>query len=702
MIVGAGSTAIGPLFAGMGDVNQLKGTEVGAAADAIEAGLDRGVQYTVLVDDIDARADTAQSTLQRAITDTAAMPGVKEVSDPDIATDGRAAAITVTLEKSDHQYQPFTDSKTRMQRLTEELSGSTVRFGGGELLGDQSNEAIQDDLNRAEWLSLPLTLIVLVLVFGGIIAAGLPILAAVGAIMASTGILLGFSGLIDLDANAVTVVAILGLGLSIDYALLLVARFREELVGNDDREEALRRAWSTAGRTIMFSGLTVAAALTGLLAFNVGRLQGLAAAGIATTVVAMLAALTLTAALLGLAGKRVKPSKRQLARYAAMQAAREGAGKDTMARELESGFFARLARATQRRSLLLVLGCIAVLLAMASPLLHVTIKDPQLEGLPRTIEAVQVADELSTRFGQTTQPAVRVLARTDPATLDAYVAKWRSDPAVQRVEEANQITAGLSSVVLAVRGDGQGKDARALVERLRADRPAGYESWVIGDAAKLIDLNQRLVSGLPLAIAITAVAMIMLLFLMTGSLVIPLKAIALNLVSLGATFGVLVAVFQDGWLAGPLDTLTVGGLSPFVILIVFAFAFGFSMDYEVFILGRIKEYVDSGEDSNTAVRHGLQKSGWIITSAALLMLIVFAVFAAAKVGQIEQIGLGLFVAVLLDASIVRCLMLPAMMTLLGRAAWWAPGPLKRFHRRHGLREVSPVDEFREPEAEMAR
>jgi len=224
---------------------------------------------------------------------------------------------------------------------------------------------------------------------------------------------------------------------------------------------------------------------------------------------------------------------------------------------------------------------------------------------------------------------------------------------------------------------------------MRADRPVGYESWVTGDAAVLIDLDDRLISGLPLAIVITVLAMIILLYLMSGSVVIPLKAVVLNVLSLAATFGVLVAVFQDGWLSGPLDTLTVGGLSPFMIVIVFAFAFGLSMDYEVFILSRIKEYVDAGEDSNASVRLGLQRSGRIITSAALLMLIVFACFAAAKVGQLEQIGLGLFVAVLIDATLVRCLLVPAVMSLLGSAAWWAPGPLRRLHGRAGLHESEP-------------
>lgn len=678
----AGSTAIGSLFDHLGDTNSLPGTETGQAQKAIDDGIDRGEQFFAVVDHIDANAEQTQSVLSKAVNDVAAVDGVKEASGPTASKDGRAAVIEVTLRKADSQYQPFTDAKARLDRLSSQLPGSTVEVGGGDLISDQANDAVQADLSNAEMYSLPLTVVVLVFVFGGIIAASLPALAAIGTMLGATVILLGFQQVITLDANVITVVTLLGLGLSIDYGLLLVARYREELARTGERADAVRRAWGTAGRTIFFSALTVSASLTGLMALDIGRLRALAAAGIATSLVAMLAGLTFTAALIGLLGRWIKPSKKERARAAA--AAHGGAGQERA--ELECGFFARLARGTQRAPLIAVLLTAAALLVVASPLLHVIIKVPQLEGLPRSLEAVKVADVLDSRFGMVSQPGVRIVARTDAPTLDGYAARWAADPEVLHVEKADGLNPNLSIVDIAVKGDGQGKAAQDLVGRMRADRPVGYESWVSGDAAVLIDLDARLVSGLPLAIAITVLAMIVLLYLMSGSIVIPLKAVVLNALSLAATFGVLVAVFQDGWLSGPLHTLTVGGLSPFMIVIVFAFAFGLSMDYEVFILARIKEYSDAGEDSNASVRLGLQRSGRIITSAALLMLIVFACFAAAKVGQLEQIGLGLFVAVLIDATLVRCLLVPAVMSLLGRAAWWAPGPLKRLHGRAGLRD----------------
>ncbi|ACV80165.1 drug exporter of the RND superfamily-like protein [Nakamurella multipartita DSM 44233] len=669
LAMAGGAVAIGPLFAGMGDTTTLPGTETGRAQAVIDGAIDHGEQFFAVVDNVDAGSAATTAALAGAADDIRAITGVSSVDGPIAATDGRAATLIVTLAPAESQYQPFTDAQARWSELTAALPGATVSVGGGDLIGDEANAAVQDDLRNAEIYSLPLTLILLLLIFGGVAAAALPAVAAIATMLGATAVLLGFASVVTIDANAITVVTLLGLGLSIDYGLLLVARFRDELTRTGDRIEAVAAAWHTAGRTIGFSALTVVAALAGLMAFDVGELRALAAAGIATVIVAMLAGITLTAALLGFVGRWIKPRQRH--------------GRT----KADSGFFAGLARRTQRRPWLTLAGCAVVLLALAAPLLHVIIKVPQLEGLPRTLESVQVADVLDQRFGISSQAGVAVLARTDPATLDAYAQPWAADPAVARVEPASAIGAGVSMVVLDVHGDGQGAGAQALVDRLRQDRPAGYESWVTGDAARLMDLQDRLIDGLPLAAAIVVLSMLIVLFLMTGSVVVGVKAIVVSALSLAATFGVLTAVFQDGWLAAPLGMLTVGGLSPFMIVIVFAFAFGLSMDYEVFLLARIKEFYDAGESPDAAVRHGLQRSGRIITSAALLMLIVFACFAAADIGALQQIGLGLFVAVLIDATLVRCLLSPALMTVLGRAAWWAPAPLRRLHARIGLHEA---------------
>jgi RND superfamily putative drug exporter len=592
-----------------------------------------------------------------------------------VARDGRGLLVVANLHKVDRPVRNATvDELSQMLRaLDADLAGlgrpdARVRIGGGPVLNREVNKAVQDDLTRAEIISLPITLVVLIIVFGGLIAAGLPVLAAAVSVAAAMPLLYAFSKVTDIDTNTVTVVTLLGLGLSVDYGLLLVARYREELTAGFTPELAIARAWATAGRTILFSALTVAAALSGLLMFSVRQLRALGVAGVSIAVVAMLAALTFTAALIGLARKRIKPPRR---------AARAND---------ERGFFAGLSRFVQRFPLLIAIGTAAILLAAGLPLLTATFKLPQLEGLPRSIESVAVADELSGRFGRSFAPEVLVVARADPAALDAWAGRWNADPAVAEVQPAERAGPGVASVGLTLRGESQDQAAQDLVARVRADRPPTAESWVTGDAAVLIDLIGLIVGDLPQAIGLTALAMVLLLFAMTGSLVVPVKAILANVVSLGATCGVLVAVFEYGWLSGILDTLTIGGLDPFVIVIAFAFAFALSMDYEIFLLGRIKEYVERGFDTDTAVRRGLQHTGRIITSAALLMLVVFGCFAAARVGQVEQVGLALSVAVLIDATVVRCLLVPATMTLLGRWNWWAPESLQRLHTRLGLRE----------------
>lgn len=690
----AGVLAAGLVLDGLGAIEQRYAPESVRADQVLDEAGDRGGEVVALVEGVDPRAQGVRDAIGRATADARAMSGVVEVSDPVLATDGSGAALQVTLSKLDGDAEDTVVRQVsdRLRRLGDELPGATVRLGGGELVNRDVSQAVQEDLITAELRSLPLTAIVLVFVFGGLVAAGVPLLATLATTAGAFGVLFGFSQIVQLDGNVVTVVTLLALGLSVDYGLLLVARYREELIPDyrkalaagtrrpdrSQRTAALTRAWGTAGRTVVFSALTIAAALSGLLLLRITSLQAMAAAGISVALVAMVAALTFTAAMLGAVGRWIRPSRRSLRR--ATEAAARGN------EDAERGFFARLTGFTQRRPVLVTLGTAAALVAAGAPLLGATIKLPLFEGMPRSIESVAVADDLSIRYGRTPLPAVTVVARADPAALDAWAARWQSDPEVLRVEPARPAGQNLATVVLAVRGDAQGEGAQALVQRVRADRPPGTESWVTGSAAVLVDMLATMRAGLPWAIIVTLVAMTALLFLMTGSIVVPLKAIVMAIVSLGATFGVMVGVFQHGWLSGLLDTHTIGGLSPFVLGLVFAFAFGLSMDYEVFLLSRVKEYVDSGQRTDAAVRRGLQRTGRIITSAALLMLVVFACFGAAKVGDIEEVGIGLFVAVLVDATIVRCLLVPATMSLLGRWNWWAPPQLQRLYKRYGLRE----------------
>jgi RND superfamily putative drug exporter len=703
------------VFHGLTGGGGPKSLESVAANQVLADASDKGGKVVGLIDRIEPAARGVDDTVRSAAADLARISGVDSVVTPYdtgvpkartaalIAADSRAIILRIQLTKLDKlaRHDAVAAVSDRLHKLGDELvatgqTGAQVRVGGSAALGKQANDAVQGDLALAEEVSLPITLVILVFVFGGLVAAGLPVLAAVFSAGSVMTVLLAFSTFTDLDNNTVTVVTLLALGLSIDYGLLLVGRYREELGRGHAPEVAITRAWATAGRTILFSALTVAAALSGLLLFGISGLSALGAAGVSIALVAMLVSLTFTAALLGVARRRIKPSKR-----AARRIARYGDAA-------EVGFFARLARIVQRRPLVTALLTGAALIGAGAPLLSTTLHLDDVNSFPKSLEAVTVAHDLAGRFNVATSPAVVVVARTDPASLDAWAARWHGVDGVTRVAPAEPVAPGLSTVNIDVSGDPEGGAARALVASVRADRPPGVQSWVTGDAAMLTDLLRQIESRLPWAIGVTVLAMVILLFAMTGSLVVPVKAILMNVVSLGATFGVMSAVFEHGFLARPLGMITVAGLNPFVVVIVFAFAFGLSMDYEVFLLGRIKEYVDRGLETDHAVRRGLQNSGRIITSAALLMVIVFGAFALGRTGTVQQIGLGLAVAVAVDATIVRCLLVPATMTLLGQWNWWAPGWLRRVHERVGLRETAldrhpavpalrePVEAEREP------
>ncbi|MEV6926376.1 MMPL family transporter [Dactylosporangium sp. NPDC051485] len=672
VVVALGALTFGPVFSAIADASNPRHVEAIDGLDAVADGNDSSGTVIGLVDNVDPDAAAVRTAITAAAGDLAQVAGVRQVATPYsvpaaqapayVATDRHGLLVVVTLGNLERpeRDRAVDEVRTRLHAIP----GAQV--GGNPALNAEVRAAQKADLGRAELISLPLTLIVLVFVFGGLVAAGLPVLAAVVSVAAAMPLLWVFSKVTDLDQNVVTVVTLLGLGLSIDYGLLLVARYREEVAAGFAPQEAVGRAWATAGRTIFFSALTVAAALSGLMMFSVHQLGALGAGGVSIAVVAMLAALTFTGALIGLLHKRIRPSKRNASS--------------------DRGFFAALSTQVQKRPVLIAVGTSALLLAAGSPLLGATIKLPRLDGVPRSVESARVADGLAARFGRAYRPVVTVVARTDAAGLDSYAARWARDPAVAGVQPARPAGPGVATVDIVLRGGPQDDAAQGLVHRLRADRPAGVQSWVVGDAATLIDLVGLITDDLPAAVTVTLVAMVLLLFAMTGSLVVPVKAILANVVSLGATFGVMVAVFEHGWGSGVLHTLTVGGLDPFVTVIVFAFAFGLSMDYEVFLLGRIKEYVERGDDTDAAVRRGLQHTGRIITSAALLMVVVFGCFAAADLGTIEQVGVGLLTAVVIDATVVRCLLVPATMTLLGRWNWWAPGPLRRLHTRIGLRE----------------
>jgi RND superfamily putative drug exporter len=681
LLMVAGFASAGSVVGGMSAVQQKNVPESLQARQLLGEG---GSQVVLLVEGVDPKAARTEEALRGTAADARTVTGVTGVERPRTASDGSGVMLAVGITQADEE-QTAIRVADRLRTIRDRLPEAKVRVGGDAWLRYETKGTAQKDMRDAEFKALPLTFVVLVVVFGGLIAAGMPLITTIISVGTAFVVLLALSQVIPLDGNVTTVVTLLGLGLCIDYGLLLVGRYREELVvpyrraaaagrqgiTRAERAEAVERTWATAGRTVMFSALTVAAALSGLFVFNATGLRAVAAGGVAASLVAMTTALTMLAALMSLFGGRIHPSKSALR------------GEDRV-----GGFFVKLVGSVQRSPLLVAIGIVVVLLGLGSPMLGAKIALSGTKILPPDLESVQVTNVLAAKYGRTERPAVIVVGQTDPASLAKWAGRWSGDPSVVRVESARPDGAKLSTVVLAVRGDSQGPDALGLVDRVREQRPAGFRIWVAGQAAELADVSTLLREGMPLAVSVTAVAMLVLLFLLSGSITIPLTAVAMAVVSLGATFGVLVLVFQNGWLSGPLDTLIVGGLDPFALTVIFAFAFGLSIDYEVFLLGRIREHVTAGLGTRDAIRAGLRDTGRIITSAALLMMVVFAAFGMARMGDIEQIGIGLFVAVLVDATLVRCLLVPSVMMLMGRANWWAPGPLRRLHGRFGLREES--------------
>ncbi|MDQ2624780.1 MAG: MMPL family transporter [Actinomycetota bacterium] len=619
---------------------------------------------------------------------------------PFLAQDGNGFLIIVTLEEglsdaaSDEAFAEVKSSLEAIPAALEKVApDATGRVGGMSLIYDEIVNQVEQDLVTGEAIALPLALVVMVLVFGGFLAAAMPLAGALASIAGGLGTLVGLSVVMPLDASVVNVVTVLGLGLSIDYGLLIVSRFREELdalVATDDGAgvrrrrgdgavvEALRATMSTAGRTVAFSAVTIAISCGGLLLFSPPILRGFGAAGVAVILVALLTALTLVPALLVLFGRRlVRPtllSRVPGVRRVAARTSRTQSGE---------GWIASLTARVQRHPWLVLGGTLALLALLASPIAHLDLRNTTLQLLPSDSAQREYVRQVAEQYPDATSASIQVVAETTLADALAWV------PTVQGIAEVTEIEGPVpleNVVIIGVHtssSDDGGPVERDVVHAIRALDP-GFPVHVAGTAAVQIDFVHALAEGAPLAGGLVVGVVLVLLFLMTGSLVVPVKALLCNVVSLAASLGVLTWAFQDGHLASLLDFTPVGGIETYVVVLVVAFAFGLAMDYEVFLLARIKELHDAGYPNNDAVREGLQRSGRIITSAAAIIIVVFAGFMFGRLLVIKEVGFALAVAVLIDATIVRLLLVPATMTLLGRWNWWAPGPLRRFHERFGL------------------
>ncbi len=693
----------------------VAGSESSEGQEILAAIGDEGEDVTLIVDGLPPTTEGVSEVLQPALAAVIAIDGVETVLDPVslpdgptseagkllTADDGDGFVVIVSLDPAlseDEASASVTAVVTALDATTAALQGlepaATGLVGSTSLVIDAITHQVEQDLATGEAVALPVALLIMVLVFGGFLAAAMPMAGALALIGTGLGVLLGLSYLMEVDASIVNVVTVLGLGLSIDYGLLIVSRFREELTRLDGLEgteaadaprrrsrkdtrvaDALVRTMATAGRTVAFSALTVAISIAGLMVFRPDILRAIGAGGLSIILVAVATALTLVPALLRLAGRRLVRPGLLTKVPGADRVLRHTAAVDT-----DEGVFSRLAARVQRRPAWVAAGCVVVLLGLASPVLGLQMRNSGIEMLPTSSDQRQFVTRLAEQFPSTTSPEIVVVAQA-PA---ADVAGWAAD--VAEIEGVDTVSAptteGEYSVVGVTleSGDAGGEQAVDVVTSIRDLDPA-FDTWVTGQAAAQVDFVSALGDRVWWAVAIVVLATFVLLFLMTGSVVIPLKALLTNAISISASMGILVWVFQEGHLSGLLGFTSTGGIETFVVALVVAFAFGLAMDYEVFLLSRIKELYDDGVDPETSVRLGLQRSGRIITSAAAIIIVVFAGFVLGDLLIIKQVGFALAVAVFIDATLVRMLLVPATMTLLGRWNWWAPAPLRRVHER---------------------
>ncbi|GAA1413833.1 MMPL family transporter [Streptomyces thermospinosisporus] len=579
-----------------------------------------------------------------------------------------------------------------------------VSVGGPVAVRQEMQTIIQEDLLRAEMIALPVTLVLLVMVFGSAVAALLPLGIGVVAILGTNAVLRGLTEFTDVSVFAMNLTTALGLGLAIDYALFIVRRFREELAADGDPLTAVGATLRTAGRTVLFSALTVAVSLAAMLLFPQYFLRSFAYAGIAVVLLAAAAALILLPAALVLLGHRVNSlDLRRLFRSGRGKRTADAAPeKPAQSAPVEEGaVWGRTARVVMRRAPFFALGTTAVLVLLGLPFLGVKFGTADDRQLPSSAESHIVQQHIRDGFPGSPGGGLEVLAegRATEAQYAAYKERVAALPEVLRVE--GPLVKGDSAYFTVLpKGEAVDDPAQRLVDELRAvDAP--FDTKVTGMAAVLVDSKDAIAEQLPLALVLIALVTLLLVFLLTGSVLIPIQAVVLNALSLTAMFGAVVWVFQDGHLSGLLGFTSPGSIETTLPVLMFCVAFGLSMDYGVFLLSRIKEEYEKTGDHDQAVRHGLQRTGGLITAAAVILAVVMVAIGTSRVTNTKMLGLGIALAVLMDAMIVRSLLVPSVMRLTGRATWWAPGPLRRFHERFGLSEGESAPRTKEaPAAEQ--
>jgi RND superfamily putative drug exporter len=653
--------------------------------------------------------DAAVAAAGKAVTDElATAPGVTQSvsywslgnAPPLKATDGSSALVLARTQGSEDEVREHITAIA--ERFDREGAVVTTQVGGMSEAFAEVGHTIEKDLALAEMIALPITLLILLFVFRSPIAASLPLLVGGFSIVGTFVVLKVLASMTDVSIFALNLTTALGLGLAIDYSLLLVSRYREERGKGKAPNDAVVHTVATAGRAVVFSGITVAISLGALLLFPVSFLKSFAYAGIGVVVMAVLGAVVVLPAMLAALGDRV--DKFSIPRL------RRGRRANAVAtdRALETTFWYRVAMAVMKRPVPVAGAVIALLLVLGLPFLHMATGTSDDRVLPTTATARQVGDTIRADYSSKDASAMAVVfpvSAPDADALDPYAAALSKLDGVSRVDAPTgiylkgvRLTADPTltgrystpngpwvSVVPTV--EPMSAAGEQLVKDVRAT-PAPAEALVGGPAAQLVDLKAGIMAKLPWALGFIALSTFVLLFLSFGSILVPVKALVLNTLSLTATFGAMVWIFQDGHLADQLGFTPTGTLDLTMPILMFCIAFGLSMDYEVFLLSRIKEEHDRTGDNTQAVAVGLARTGRIITAAAATIAVVFLAFATSSIAFIKLFGIGLTLAVLMDATIVRATLVPAFMRLAGEANWWAPRWMRRIYDRAGMSEAA--------------
>jgi RND superfamily putative drug exporter len=635
--------------------------------------------------------------------------------------DGSKALVLAALEGNPNERIDLAARLT--PRFVDEHGPLRVEVTGKSTVEQQISDRAEKDLRRSELLTAPIVFAALVLVFGSLVAAFLPLIVGVIAILGTFVVLTVLSHYTTVSIFALNLTTALGLGLAIDYSLFIVSRYREELTRGVSQFVAVGRTMQTAGRTVAFSAGTVMISLSALVLFPMPYLKSFAFAGVAVVGLAAFSAIVVLPAMLALLGARVEKGR-------------------VFALKPDGGRFWRdQAARVMRHPVAYAVGASLLLVMLAVPFLRVSLGLTDDRVVPiGSIESRAANESLRTDFASREASALEVSVPTlssskDATTIDEFARKLLRVPGVARVDATTgsygvaadpalaQVLSGLPGVERLDDGrfivpaafvgekrtarflpDGGGRgtwlsvvpdvepfspEGATLVERIRGfhtDFPFG----VTGSSARFVDSKDAVLNRLPLVVGVVALATILLLFLMSGSLLVPVKALVMNVLSLTATFGAMVWIFQDGHFASALNFAPTGTIDVFMPVLMFCIAFGLSMDYEVFLLSRIKEEYDLDRDNEASVRVGLGKTGRIVTAAALLLAIVFTGIATSDVVLLKMFGVGVTLAVLIDAFVIRATLVPAFMRLAGRLNWWAPAPVRRFHLRWGIWEHEPI------------